>query len=221
MLGIELPDTRPQTHPCSMSNHPLLDPKHTLVRYRTTRYSTSNTPLLDIEPPVTRPQTHPCSISNYPLLDLKHTLVRCRTSRSRPHFEASLSPTFFLNGLTISHLKPKPLIWVTPSSRLPPQPRSPSISLCKKGFPSEKCLASAAVEILTLHRERLERRRGNAFGSRSLASLRPHAVLNPALEGVRKAPEGWSTPRRCRASAGGRKAENCLATVADGSLIWQ
>ena len=176
MLGIELPDTRPQTHPCSMSNHPLLDPKHTLVRYRTTRYSTSNTPLLDIEPPVTRPQTHPCSISNYPLLDLKHTLVRCRTSRSRPHFEASLSPTFFLNGLTISHLKPKPLICVTPSSQLPPQPRRPSISLCKKGFPPEKCLASAAVEILTLHRERLERRRGNAFGSRSLASLRSLAV---------------------------------------------
>ena len=72
---------RPQTHPCSMSNHPFLDPKHTLARYRTTRYSTSNTPLLDVEPPVTRPQTHPCSMSNYPFLDLKHTLVRYRTTR--------------------------------------------------------------------------------------------------------------------------------------------
>jgi hypothetical protein len=103
LFDVEPPVTRPQTHPCSISNHPLLDLKHTLARCRTTRYSTPNTPLLDVEPPVTRPQTHPCSMSNYPLLDLKHTLARCRTSRSRPHFEASLSSTFSLNGLTISH----------------------------------------------------------------------------------------------------------------------
>jgi hypothetical protein len=119
MLGIESRNTRSQAHPCSMSNHPFLDLKHTLVRYRTTRSSTSNTPLFDIEPPVTRPQTYPCSMSNYPLLDLKHTLARCRTSRSRPHFEPSPCSRVRLNKLTISHLKPKPLIRVSLSPATP------------------------------------------------------------------------------------------------------
>ena len=132
----EVPST-----PSLRSNHPLLDPKHTLARYRTTCYSTPNTPLLDIEPPdprpqthpcstsntplldvelpVTRPQTYPCSMSNYPLLDLKHTLARCRTSRSRPHFEPSPCSRVRLNKLTISHLKPKPLIRVSLSPATP------------------------------------------------------------------------------------------------------
>jgi hypothetical protein len=107
LLDIEPPDTRPQTHPCSMSNPPFLDPKHTLPRYRTTRYSTSNTPLLDVEPPVTRPQTYPYSMSNHPLLDLKHTLARCRTSRSRPHFPSYSPPDRAKNTRKTPKLDPK------------------------------------------------------------------------------------------------------------------
>jgi hypothetical protein len=150
IFEVEPPVTRPQTHPCSISNHLLLDPKHTLARYRTTRsstpntplldlkhtlarcrttrYSTSNIPLLDVELPVTRPQTHPCSMSNIAFQTPFCALSKLEHSTQMAHHQPFESKT--------SHFEPVSLSPRLPVSLSPSPPATPSALTPESPFPT-------------------------------------------------------------------------------------